>query len=325
MRSLATVAFVLSITHTWAQQIAFQRPLVHDVVEVEDGEEPLESFSETIVSTLSSSTQHTTFLKLLQRSKCIPLLAHINSSTVFAPTDQAWTEWADTHRPEHGGMPSFGWLGSAGLDPWTSNHEVEDESEDFDNQNWALRQHLLYHMFNYTLPADAFISNDGPNITTETTLLFPMTEEPERTPLPPPGPPWLPRGGDGLLSGHGQRIRLAKAGSEAGGERGMIGVDWTGKNGVSVWDGSGWKKPGNDTLSLKLKKGRRKGDQGGEHGGADSEVTGMRWTRNGVVVGVDGVLEPPPSIGECTRSSTVLLLIPLRRDYPYPPLAILPL
>lgn len=75
----------------------------------------------------------------------------------------------------------------------------------------------------------------------------------------------------------------------------MIGVDWTGENGASIWDGSGWKQAGNDTVSVN--KGRRKGDKGGEHGGSDSEVMGMRWTRNGVVIGVEGVLEPPPSIG----------------------------
>lgn len=296
MLSFATIAFGLGITHSWAQQVTFQHLPVDGVENIENGGEPLESFSETIVSTLSSSTQHTTFLKLLQRSKCIPLLAHINSSTVFAPTDHAWAEWADTHRPEHEGMLSFGWLGEAGLDPWISTHEVDSEGQDYDNQNWALRQHLLYHMLNYTLPAEAFVSGNGTNITTETTLLFPMAEEPEHSPTPPPGPPWLPRGGEGLLSGHGQRLRLAKAGSEAGQERGMIGVDWTGKNGVSIWDGSGWDHDGNRT-SL-IKKGRRKGDTGGEHGGAESEITGMKWTRNGVVVGVEGVLEPPPSIGE---------------------------
>ena len=253
-------------------------------------------FSETIVSTLSASTQHTTFLKLLQRSKCIPLLAHINSSTVFAPTDKAWAEWADAHRPEENGVLSFGWLGDDGLDPWLTTNGVEEDGDDFDNQNWALRQHLLYHMLNYTLPVEAFVASDGTNITTETTLLFPLAEEPEHAPIPPPGPPWLPRGGEGLLSGHGQRIRLARIGSEAGQDRGMIGVDWTGKNGVSIWNGSGWKQDGNDTLTLK--KGKRKGDKGDEHGGSDSKVAGIRWTRNGVVVGVEGVLEPPPSIGE---------------------------
>lgn len=36
MRSFATLAFVLGITSTWAQQIAFQQPLVDGVEHVED-------------------------------------------------------------------------------------------------------------------------------------------------------------------------------------------------------------------------------------------------------------------------------------------------
>jgi hypothetical protein len=260
----------------------------------------LATFSETIVSALSASDQHTTFIKLLQRSKCIPLLAHINTSTVFAPTDQAWAEWAEKHRPNGKDQLAHGWLSSSGLDPWISNEAGDEEAEAFDNQNWALRQHLLYHMLNYTLTPEALLAGNGTNITTETTLLFPLAEEPEHTPLPPPGPPWLPRGGEGMLSGHGQRLRLARSGSEAGGERGRVGVDWLGQEGIAIWDGSGWKESGNGTLTgLK-----NKGDKGRKHPSGDGDnapdvnVTGVRWVRNGVVIGVEGVLEPPPSIGE---------------------------
>lgn len=252
------------------------------------------TFSETIVSTLSASTQHTTFLTLLQRAKCIPLLAHLNSSTVFAPTDQAWREWDEKHRPKKGDAVSFGWLSDEGLDPWLASDSAGDDTN-FDNQNWALRQHLLYHMLNYTLPAEAFIAGNGTKITTETTLLFPLAEEPNHTPVPPPGPPWLPRGGEGMLSGHGQRLRLAKGGSDEGADRGMVGVDWLGKDGVSIWDGSGWKSEGNDTSAMKKHKDK------GKKGKDDEplpEVTGLRWVKNGVVVGVEGVLEPPPSVGQ---------------------------
>lgn len=55
--------------------------------------------SETIVSILSASKEHTILLHLLQRSKCIPMLAHIGNATLFAPTDKAWNDWADAHRP----------------------------------------------------------------------------------------------------------------------------------------------------------------------------------------------------------------------------------
>lgn len=249
---------------------------------------------------MSASTEHGTFLRLLQRSKCIPLLAHINTSTVFAPTDRAWAEWAEKHRPDQDHVLNFGWLGSDGLDRWLSSDALDDEEDGdaFNNQNWALRQHLLYHMLNYTLPAEGFVAGNGTNITTETTLLFPMAEEPEHTPVPPPGPPWLPRGGEGLLSGHGQRIRFAKAGSEAGEERGKVGVDWMGRDGFSIWDGKGWETGDNQTSTYKKHAG--KGDKGhkGHQDTDEPDVTGVRWVRNGVVVGVEGVLEPPPSIGE---------------------------
>jgi hypothetical protein len=236
---------------------------------------------------------------LLQRSKCIPLLAHINTSTVFAPTDKAWAEWAEKHKPESKGVRINGWLSNAGLEPWLANtNEMdEDKNEDFDNQNWALRQHLLYHMLNYTLSPESLVAGNRTNITTETTLLFPMAEEPEHTPVPPPGPPWLPRGGEGMLSGHGQRLRIARGGSEEGGKSGRVGVDWTGKEGVTVWDGSGWKEDTNTTLVEGA--GKHKTPKG-DHGDTEPEVRvkGVRWVRNGVVIGVDGVLEPPPSIGE---------------------------
>ena len=264
------------------------------------------SFSETIVSTLSKSDQHTTFIGLLQRSKCIPLLAHINTSTVFAPTDKAWAEWTEAHKPKKEGYLTNGWLSHTGLEPWL-NTQTFEEDEAFDNQNWALRQHLLYHMLNHTLSPDAFVAGNGTNITTETTLLFPMAEEPEHTPVPPPGPPWLPRGGEGLLSGHGQRLRIARGGSDAGGERGRIGVDWMGQEGVSIWNGSGWKEDRNTSLIDTTGKGRKhKGGQ--EEQEPEIQVKGMRWVRNGVVIGVDGVLEPPPSIGMWTVTILVKML-----------------
>jgi hypothetical protein len=103
-----------------------------------------------------------------------------------------------------------------------------------------------------------------------------------------------------MLSGHGQRLRLARSGSEAGGERGRVGVDWMGQEGIAIWDGSGWKESGNGTLTGLKNKGDkgRKHPSGDGDGAPDVNVTGVRWVRNGVVIGVEGVLEPPPSIGE---------------------------
>ncbi len=162
----------------------------------------------------------------------------------------------------------------------------EGERRRIDNQNWALRQHLLYHMLNYTLSPSAMIATaDARNVSVETTMLFPMAEEPEHPPIPEPGSPWLPRGGEGMLGGHGQRLRVARAGSDDGAERGRIGIAWNGEKGVEVWDGSGWEPRGN------------------ESGLGHKGMKGVRWVRNGVVVGVDGVLDMPPSIGEFAACS----------------------
>lgn len=252
------------------------------------------SYASTIVSTLSSSPYHTTFLHLLQRAKCIPMLAHIGNATVFAPTDQAWKEWAERNTPDLSisnvdrGDSVNGWLGPEGLDEWLRDEEEVilsrvavsgDEGLErkiMDNQNWALRQHLLYHMFNYTLPLSSFLPSEVSNVTLQTTLLYPLEKQPPLPPVPEPGAPWLPHGGEGLLGGHGQRLRIARVGSTEGGKKGKVGVEWDGEGGAEIWDGKGWAK-GNDSAS---------------------EVPGARWVRNGVVAGIDGVLDTPPSIGQ---------------------------
>lgn len=291
MRSFhAVLALVLSSTCLASQQ-SFE---VHN----EEPPTPITDLSETIVSILSSSTQHTTLIHLLQRSKCIPMLAHIGNGTLFAPTDKAWEEWATSHtppKPNEGGRRYLEWLGPGGIEEWVQPEEIllrrrvedglgEDEArEELDNQNWALRQHLLYHMLNYTLEPTDLLFSESNDITTLTTLLYPLAEEPDHPRVPPPGPPWLPRGGDGMLGGHGQRLRLAGAGSEPGGERGKVGGDWRGDGGISLWDGEGWEEEGNVTIQGEGKERRK--------------IKGARWGANGVMIGIEGVLDMPPSIG----------------------------
>ncbi|ORX38916.1 hypothetical protein BD324DRAFT_617870 [Kockovaella imperatae] len=309
---------------------------------------PSDSFADTIVSALSQSDQHTTLIRLLQRSKCIPLLAHIGNATVFAPTDKAWKAWEDDHRPSSEDPTGLyrGWLSARGLEEWTwsedqvlaarieSGGERAEEEKKLDNQNWWLRQHLLYHMLNYTLPPSAFF-HDSPGdkgaismtdaaVSLETTLLFPLTEEPPLPPTPPPGPPWLPRGGEGLLGGHGQRLRVAKGDSE---HRAKVGVDWTGSGGIEFWDGSGWPVPDDQNKTSVNEAQKRKGDKGDQEGNAPkkpSNATGpvARWVRNGVVVGIQGVLEPPLSIQEIIQSTPELSylshLLPSSPPFPDP-------
>ena len=257
-----------------------------------------------MVSALSQSSQHTTFIRLLQRSKAIPLLAHINA-TLFAPTDAAWEAWFEQHTPETSHLLYQGWLGPEGLSEWLLDEEAAlaarlttgsnaiEEQKRLDNQNWALRQHVLYHVLNYTISPSQMLADDRhDNITTETTLLFPLVKEPTLPPAPPPGPPWVPRGGEGMLGGHGQRIRLARARSTAGGKRGRIGVNHRGEGGATVWDGTGWELPRNLT---------EKHDKA-------AQFRGGRWVRNGVIIGIEGVLEPPPSIGKWAVSDIYLPL-----------------
>nr|XP_018259015.1 uncharacterized protein I303_08558 [Kwoniella dejecticola CBS 10117]OBR81173.1 hypothetical protein I303_08558 [Kwoniella dejecticola CBS 10117] len=296
----------------------------HIVPQTNNGNDDISTTAETIVSALTSSSQHTITLHLLQRAKCIPLLAHIGNATLFAPTDQAWTDWANKHHltsspaAEPESESSTTWLGDGGLQEWLKSeeevldlrisntvHDAEWERSMMDNQNWALRQHLLYHMLNCTLqPADFIATTTNTNIRTErnitieTTLLYPLAEEPPLPPTPEPGPPWLPRGGEGLLGGHGQRVRLAKIGSEQGGERGKIGLEWNGEDGVTFWDGKGWEdhdprpQPNKtEVAGIDTNKDKEK-----------EKFKGIRWTRNGAVVGIDGVLDMPPSIEEIIRT-----------------------
>ncbi|WWC91370.1 uncharacterized protein L201_006313 [Kwoniella dendrophila CBS 6074] len=301
-------------------------------------DDDISTTAETIVSVLSSSSQHTITLHLLQRSKCIPLLAHISNATVFAPTDQAWNDWADKHKPqpkpEVGGVSyendfiqNHSWLGEGGLEEWmeseddvlgsrisqhlkSENYDNQSESHEqvaekerliMDNQNWLLRQHLLYHMLNYTLsPLDFLASQKTQNITIETSLLFPLAEEPKLPPVPEPGPPWLPKGNEGLLGGHGQRIRISKTSEQ---QKGKIGIDWNGENGIDFWDGKGWANNDDDkgkphknkthTSIANLEKDKDK---------ENKQLKGIRWTRNGVVVGIDGVLDMPLSIEQTIRT-----------------------
>lgn len=114
-----------------------------------------------------------------------------------------------------------------------------------------------------------------------------------------------------MLSGHGQRIRIARVGSVVGGETGKIGVDWLGREGVTIWDGSGWKEDGNTTsFEASSKEGKEKKPKGDkETKEPEAMVKGMRWVRNGLVIGVDGVLEPPPSIGTHPLSSLPVVLM----------------
>lgn len=252
------------------------------------------------------------------------------NGTVFAPTNQAWRDWEKKHKPnqtdllDSDGERYLGWLGSSGLDEWVDDSEplpIASEPWILDNQHFALRQHLLYHVLNYTITREEWLgkapkdknstdaADDVPiripqNITVEETLLFPQEKAPK---APIPGGPWIPGDGNGLLGHQGQRLRVARPGSQIGGERGLIGLNERGEDGVGVWDGSGWTtEPPDHHLDGDTEEGGDGEDKGGdkdkEKKGKDKYSSGGRWGRNGGVIGLTGVLTPPPNMSDVIKS-----------------------
>ncbi|KLT41463.1 FAS1 domain-containing protein [Cutaneotrichosporon oleaginosum] len=290
----------------------------------------MESYSETLMSALTASSKHGTFVHLLQRAKLVPMLSRLNG-TIFAPTDEAWQAWEEAHKPDTAGRV-HGWLGPSGLSEWllsdidaeaalarrlaAAGENREQVQAEADNQNWAMRQHMLYHILNYTLTEEDWAPREESNITIETSLLFPMGRAPTPSPIPEPGTPWTPAHGHGLLGDHGQRLRLAMPGSAEGGERGLVGFDHFGANGAAVWDGSGWDKEPNNTHIRAEAEDKDKDKQ---------KERGVRWVRNGVVVGVDGVLTPPLSLLDTLRNTpqlaylAQLIDVPQEMPLPLPP------
>lgn len=220
----------------------------------------------TTIDILSSSANHSIFLHLLQRTKLVPTLNMIQGSSVFAPTDDAWRDWGEAQ--------------AEGVRALVMQDGEEAEAGVTDNILFGLRQHLLYHILNYTLPD----GSNGSRVTTETTLLFPnrpiMPPSPHK---PPTGSPWLPQGGDGDLGGTGQQLRVRYIEGLPSG----VGCDADGDGGAEVWDGWPVKRPG-----------RRPKD--GKDGAAVVGKTDgiVRYASNGVVIGLQRVMEPPRSIGE---------------------------
>lgn len=251
------------------------------------------------------------------------------NGTVFAPTDQAWRDWEKKHKPDEGDQlgPAddgryLGWLGNSGLDEWLEESEslpIASGPTTLDNQHFALRQHLLYHVLNYTITQEGWLgkapknksllieSDDEPipipqNITVEETLLFPQEKAPK---APVPGGPWVPGDGSGLLGHQGQRLRVARPGSQIGGERGLIGLNERGEEGTGVWDGSGWStEPPDHHLNREKEEGGDDKDKGGDKDKKrkDKYKSGGRWGRNGGVIGITGVLTPPPSMSDAIKA-----------------------
>jgi solute carrier family 25 carnitine/acylcarnitine transporter 20/29 len=158
--------------------------------------------STTLVDALSADPDYTSLIRLLQRARLIPTLNKLNGSTLFAPTNDA----IDRH---------------LSLNPlWQTQFDHHQFVLD-DNVREKLRQELLYHLLNYSLPE----LPSEPQLQVLKTLHFPrlLTEPPSTDPLP-----WIPEPG-GTLGGEPQRLRLY---SQDGAAR--VGVDANGKGGAEV-------------------------------------------------------------------------------------------
>lgn len=178
------------------------------------GQEPiLRPNRVNIVDRLSSDPDFTLLLRLLQRTRLIPTLNRLEDATLFAPTNDA------IERSRH---PSS--LISRAL-------EASDSAWDTvpDNIHHQLRQHLFYHLINYSIP---ILPPDFPNSPNRPlileTLHFPSLPLQPPTDEPPPAPPWLPNPG-GLLNAAPQRLRISSRDNKS-----WAGVDFNGQRGVQV-------------------------------------------------------------------------------------------
>jgi solute carrier family 25 carnitine/acylcarnitine transporter 20/29 len=203
--------------------------------------------SATLLDALSADSDYTRLIRLLQRSRLIPTLARLNGTTLFAPTNDAIERHA-----------AYNSLWGAGL------YEDDEYLKPRDNIQEKLRQELLYHMLNGTLPP--FPQPEDLAVQVHETLHYPRKPIDPPTGNPPPSPPWIPEPG-GTLGGRPQRLRLSSRDQNV-----WVGVDAFGEGGVKV-------------------------------------TKGRLDVANGVLIGIDGVLEPPPSLG-----AFYTIIDPMSRD-----------
>ncbi|CAE6520081.1 unnamed protein product [Rhizoctonia solani] len=163
----------------------------------------------TMIDMLSADKDYTLLLQAIQRARLVPTLNRINGSTLFAPTNAAIERYAESH-------PDSAWASLLGEQ----------------NPHNDLRQHVFYHLLNYT--ATPTTSQDlpaAPATYTHKTLHFPQAPEDGSGPPshePPNLPPWMPVPG-GLLAGEPQRVRVTWKDDAA-----WVAVSEKGQDGVKV-------------------------------------------------------------------------------------------
>lgn len=269
----------------WDQpQQVQQQPLLSD--SPPNGESPpIRTKTSTLVDVLSADEDYTTLLRLLQRTQLVPALNALGNSTLWAPTNAAF---------EADGHPIGSSEGSLADWAWSPVSSLEQ-----DNRLRMTRDRLLYHMLNFSLPLDPVEAEQPTDYASAKPHPRPSPPPPEEVPCRPRFPlvgglpesletllyprrpsgndrpektgPWLPAP-HGQLGPEGQRVRGVWRKRETSGlsdpSREMVGDDWVGV------DGQG---------------------RGGVRVVGRPVVAG-----NGVVLKVDGVLDPPADVGACS-------------------------
>ncbi|KAF8338034.1 uncharacterized protein EI90DRAFT_2991353 [Cantharellus anzutake] len=160
---------------------------------------------------LSEDPDFTLLLRLLQRARLIPTLNRLEDATLFAPTNDAIERYINTSH-----------IYARAL--FDTEPNVNGPR---DNVQHELRQHLFYHLLNFSIP---ILPKDFP---TQKPLIFETLHYPDLpvqhpSPEPPPSPPWLPEPG-GLLDRAPQRLRAVFRDSKP-----WIAVDSMRRGGVEV-------------------------------------------------------------------------------------------
>jgi len=198
------LAFVLLVCSTIPSVASEQIPLVSD-------EAPVHTQRTTIIDLLSADEQYSHLILALQRSRLVPTINRLyNGSTLFAPTNNA-IEQAAAQEAEP--------LWSLALPESVALH---------DNINSKLRQTLLYHLLNVTLPVQWNA--------TKTPLLLPTMLFPHpRAGHEKPGGPF-PDSPDvhSLLGNASQVLRFCVKPSAGGNVTLTIGGDARGEGGLSI-------------------------------------------------------------------------------------------
>lgn len=258
------------------------------------------------IDVLTSSHQHKIFVRLLQRARLFPVLIRLiqygdnRGVTLLAPTDDA------IQRDE-----SYLWTTYLKLTCSTSESHNDGSTEQLDNVEEQLRQHLLYHIVNYTLPYETVSnissSDESKAVAKKAVRALPLAMPHMHTSLHHPSRQFLEKPTrPGPISQPPEGSRHPGAEDQGGllGEGQKFRVLWK-------WQFAGGHTPNSGALRLE-NFGPRRGslwfgvDSNGDGGCSSLEE---HWTQRGLVVFLNGILELPPTLLDVVRSHPALSTI----------------